>query len=206
MQRQAPELAAAALINMFPGQTLTQKASSVVLASSVAAWLISKEIYVIDGEFFEVLALFGAYYLWYIGGKDGVKEFFNERQDTIRRVLNEAREQHKEVVKERMAHISSLENVVDTTKGLFELSKSMVQMEAEIYQLKQKVAYTNEVKSVLDSWVRHEAGVRERQQKLLAESVIAKVKAELANPKTQNDILSQTILDVEKILSASKAA
>ncbi|KAJ1550419.1 hypothetical protein HK405_000642, partial [Cladochytrium tenue] len=101
-ERQPPEQAAAALINMFPGQTLTQKASSVVLASSVAAWLISKEIYVIDGEFFEVLALFGAYYLWYIGGKDGVKEFFNERQDTIRRVLNEAREQHKEVVKERM--------------------------------------------------------------------------------------------------------
>ena len=56
-------------------------------------------------------------------------------------------------------------------------------LEAEAFELKQKVAAAAEIKSVLDSWVRYEAAIREREQKALAEAVIEKVKATISDPK-----------------------
>jgi F-type H+-transporting ATPase subunit b len=56
-------------------------------------------------------------------------------------------------------------------------------LEAEAFELKQKVAAANEIKSVLDSWVRFEVSVREREQKSLAAEVIQKVIARLEDSK-----------------------
>jgi F-type H+-transporting ATPase subunit b len=54
-----------------------------------------------------------------------------------------------------------------------------------------------EAKNVLDSWVRYESQVKQRQQKELAEAVIAKVQKELENPKVLQQILQQSVADVE---------
>lgn len=45
--------------------------------------------------------------------------------------------------------------------------------------------------------MRYEGQVKQRQQKELAESIIAKVKKELENPKALQQILQQSIADVE---------
>jgi uncharacterized protein YpiB (UPF0302 family) len=45
--------------------------------------------------------------------------------------------------------------------------------------------------------VRYEGQVKQRQQKELAESVIAKVTKELENPKALQQILQQSVADVE---------
>lgn len=50
---------------------------------------------------------------------------------------------------------------------------------------------------MLDSWVRYESQVKQRQQKELAEAVIAKVQKELENPKVLQQILQQSVADVE---------
>lgn len=50
---------------------------------------------------------------------------------------------------------------------------------------------------MLDSWVRYEGQQKTRQQKEMAESVIAKIQKELENPKTLQQILQQSIADVE---------
>ncbi len=50
---------------------------------------------------------------------------------------------------------------------------------------------------MLDSWVRYEGQVKQRQQRELAQSIIAKVQKELENPKTLQQILQQSVLDVE---------
>jgi F-type H+-transporting ATPase subunit b len=50
---------------------------------------------------------------------------------------------------------------------------------------------------VLDSWVRYESQVKQRQQRELAEAVIAKVQKELENPKILQQILQQSVADVE---------
>lgn len=72
-------------------------------------------------------------------------------------------------------------------------------LEAQAYELEQKTALAHEAKTVLDSWVRYEGQVKNRRQKDLAESVIAKVIKELENPRNMQTILTQSIADVESM-------
>lgn len=71
------------------------------------------------------------------------------------------------------------------------------QLEAKAYELEQRTALAHEAKSVLDSWVRYEGQVKQRQQRELAESVIAKIEKELQDPKVLKQILDQSVKDVE---------
>lgn len=73
-------------------------------------------------------------------------------------------------------------------------------LEAQAYELEQKTALAAEAKSVLDSWVRYEGQVKTRQQKELAENIISKIQKELENPKTLQQILQQSVTDVESKL------
>lgn len=74
------------------------------------------------------------------------------------------------------------------------------QLEAKAYELEQSTALATEAKSVLDSWVRYEGQVKQRQQKELADSVIAQVQKELESPKVLQQILQQSVADVESEL------
>lgn len=67
--------------------------------------------------------------------------------------------------------------------------------------MEQKTALAAEAKTVLDSWVRYEGQVKQRQQKELAQSVIAKVQKELENPKVLQQILQQSVADIESTCS-----
>lgn len=78
-------------------------------------------------------------------------------------------------------------------------------MEAQAYELEQKTALAAEARTVLDSWVRYEGQVKARQQKELADSIIAKVNKELDNPKFLQQILTQSVADVEKALQQKAA-
>ena len=80
------------------------------------------------------------------------------------------------------------------------MEQETAQLEAQAFELEQKTAIAAESKSVLDSWVRYEGQVKQRQQRELAESIISKVEKELDNPKTLKQILDQSITDVESAL------
>ena len=71
------------------------------------------------------------------------------------------------------------------------------QLEAKVFELEQSTALAAEAKSVLDSWVRYEGQVKIRQQKELAESIISKIQKELENPRVLQQILQQSVADVE---------
>lgn len=73
------------------------------------------------------------------------------------------------------------------------------QLEAQAYEMEQKTALAAESKAVLDSWVRYEGQVKQRQQQELAQSIIAKIQKELENPKTLDQILKQSVADVERM-------
>jgi F-type H+-transporting ATPase subunit b len=77
------------------------------------------------------------------------------------------------------------------------LPKQTAKLEAEAFEHEQKVNIATEAKAVLDSWVRYEGQVKARQQKELADSVIAKIEKELENPKVLKQILDQAVADVE---------
>ena len=67
--------------------------------------------------------------------------------------------------------------------------------------MEQRTALAKEAKTVLDSWVRYEGQVKQREQKELAEAVIAKVNKDLKDPKVLQQILQQSITEVERMRS-----
>ncbi|KAI5283128.1 atp4 subunit B of the stator stalk of mitochondrial F1F0 ATP synthase, partial [Ascosphaera atra] len=78
------------------------------------------------------------------------------------------------------------------------VSKQTAELEAKAYELEQRTAVAAEAKRVLDSWVAYEAQMKQREQAQLAETVISKITNELKNPKVLNQILQQSIADVER--------
>ncbi len=84
---------------------------------------------------------------------------------------------------------------------MFCVFQETAKLEAEAFQLEQKTAIAAEAKAVLDSWVRYEGQVKQRQQMELAESIIAKIQKELENPKALQQILQQSVAEVESAFS-----
>jgi F-type H+-transporting ATPase subunit b len=82
--------------------------------------------------------------------------------------------------------------IINLTPG-----EETAQLEAKAYELEQTTSLAAEAKTVLDSWVRYEGQVKQRQQRELAEAIIAKIQKELENPKILQQILQQSIADVE---------
>lgn len=81
--------------------------------------------------------------------------------------------------------------------GRTDTSQETAELEAQVFELEQKVALANEARTVLDSWVRYEGQVKARQQKELADSIVAKINKELEDPKVLKKILDQSVADVE---------
>lgn len=71
-------------------------------------------------------------------------------------------------------------------------------LENEAFVQRQNVALASEVKSVLDSWVRYEQQQKENEQADLAKTVITKVLTGLKDEKTQKEILTNAIAEVER--------
>ncbi|MCJ1332296.1 atp4 subunit B of the stator stalk of mitochondrial F1F0 ATP synthase [Thelotrema lepadinum] len=115
-------------------------------------------------------------------------------------ILNAARDDHTSAVKSRIENVKQMGGVVDVTKQLFEVSKETATLEAQAFELEQRTALAHEAKAVLDSWVRYEGQVKQREQVELAQSVMAKVTKELENPRILQQILQQSVADVEKIV------
>jgi len=201
---QDPKTKAQSLIDALPGNSLISKTAILSSAAGASIYAISNEYYVVNEETvvaFCLLSVWGA--LIKFGGPM-YKEWAEAQTEKIRGILNSARADHTQAVKNRIEDVKQMEGVIDITKSLFEVSKETAKLEAEAYELEQKTALAAEAKSVLDSWVRYESQVKQRQQKELAQNVIAKVQKELENPKVLQQILQQSVADIEKIV-ASKA-
>ena len=149
------------------------------------------------------------------------KEWADGQVAKMKGILNAARDDHTSAVKSRIENVKQLGSVIDVTKQLFEVSKASewkplvtrvigtdhfqetAQLEAKAFELEQKTALAVEAKQVLDSWVRYEGQVKQRQQRELADSIIAKISKELENPKTLQQILQQSVADVESTCRSS---
>ena len=116
----------------------------------------------------------------------------------ITNILNAAREEHTNAVRDRIENVKGMEGVVETTKQMFEMSKETVELEAKAFEMGQRVRLGEEARGVLDSWVRYEGQVKARQQREVAEGVMGRVGRELENPKVLERILQQSVQDVER--------
>ncbi|KAF8476866.1 hypothetical protein BDZ91DRAFT_708247 [Kalaharituber pfeilii] len=196
-----PKSKAQSIIDSLPGSTIASKAAILSAGAGLSIAAISNELYVVNDETLVAFSLLSVFWAVAKYGSPMYTEWASGQVAKIRDILNSARADHTQAVKERIDNVNQLGSIVEVTRDLFAVSKETATLEAKTFELEQRVQFVNEIKSVLDSWVRYEAQVKQRQQKELAESLIAKVKKELENPKTLQQILQQSIMDVEKIVA-----
>ncbi|KAL9030566.1 MAG: hypothetical protein Q9196_001327 [Gyalolechia fulgens] len=197
-----PSKKAQSIVDSLPGNSLVSKTAILSAGTGVSIWAIANEIYVVNEESIVMLATLSVFWAVAHYGGPMYKDWAQGQISKQKNILNSAREGHTSAVQKRIENVKQLGGVVDITKQLFEVSKETAKLEAEVFQLEQKTALAAEAKSVLDSWVRYEGQVKQRQQKELAESIISKITKEMENPKTLQQILNQSVADVERIVSS----
>ncbi|KAL0080822.1 ATP synthase F0 subcomplex subunit B ATP4 [Phycomyces blakesleeanus] len=194
-----PKTKANSIIDSLPGNSFVSKTGFVTLSTGAATFLISKEIYVLNEETLVLVASLGLLGVLLKYVREPFTTMANDHISRIKNILVQARDDHKSAVQERINEVGQMKDLVDVTKSLFAISRETAELEAEAFVLKQQVAVAHELKTTLDSWVRHEASVREREQKQLAAYLIEKIQKDLQDPKVQQQILDQAVLDVQKL-------
>ncbi|SCV71649.1 BQ2448_3237 [Microbotryum intermedium] len=201
-EKPAPAAKANALIDALPGNSLVSKTGIITVTTAVAAAGISSELFVLNEE----AVILGSFVIFvgYVASavRGPYTEWANGQIDKIRGILNSARATHTQAVQGRIDSVGEMKDVEALTKQLFELSKQTAKLEHETFTLKQQVALTSDIKSVLDSWVRHEAQVREQEQRELVQTVLDNVQKSLGDKKLQKDILVAAVADVEALVKS----
>ncbi|MCJ1257426.1 atp4 subunit B of the stator stalk of mitochondrial F1F0 ATP synthase [Lignoscripta atroalba] len=197
-----PKQKAQSIVDSLPGNSLVSKTAILSAGAGLSIFGISNEFLVVNEETVVAFSLLSIF--WAVGKYGGpmYKDWADGQVNKIKGILNAARNDHTTAVKQRIDSVKELGSVIEVTKQLFEVSKETANLEAKAFELEQKTALAHEAKSVLDSWVRYEGQVKQRQQRELAESIIGKITKELENPKTLQQILQQSVADVEKIVSS----
>ncbi|EON61857.1 F-type H+-transporting ATPase subunit B [Coniosporium apollinis CBS 100218] len=196
-----PKKKAQSIMDSIPGSSVVGKAAVLSAGAGLSIAAISNELYVVNEESIVMFSLLTIFWAVAHYGGPMYKQWAEGQNAKIKSILNAARQDHTEAVRHRIDSVKDLGGVIDITKSLFEVSKETAQLEAKAYELEQRTALASEAKSVLDSWVRYEGQVKQRQQRELAESVIAKIEKELQDPKVLKQILDQSVKDVERIVS-----
>ncbi|KAL1845275.1 hypothetical protein VTK73DRAFT_752 [Phialemonium thermophilum] len=197
-----PKSKAQSIIDALPGNSLVSKSAIISSLAGLSIYALSNEYYVVNEETVVAISLLSVWAALIKYGGPMYKQWAEGQNEKIKGILNAARADHTQAVKNRIENVQQMTGVIDITKALFEVSKETARLEAQAFELEQKTALAAEAKAVLDSWVRYESQVKQRQQKELAETIIAKVKKELENPKVLQQILQQSVADVERIVSS----
>ncbi|KAE8352002.1 putative mitochondrial ATPase subunit ATP4 [Aspergillus coremiiformis] len=200
-----PKKKAQSILDSLPGSSLISKTAILSAAAGLSVAAISNELYVMNEETVAAFCLLSVFTAAAKYGGPLYREWADGQVQKYKDILNTARADHTNAVKQRMDNVQELSGVVDITKQLFAVSKETAKLEAQAYELEQRTALAHEAKQALDSWVRYEGQVKQRQQRELADSVIGKIRKELENPKVLQQILQQSVADVERIMATSKA-
>ncbi|PLB50728.1 ATP synthase subunit 4 mitochondrial precursor [Aspergillus steynii IBT 23096] len=196
-----PQKKAQSILDSLPGNTLVSKTAILSAAAGISVAAISNELYVMNEETVAAFCLLSVFTAAAKYGGPVYREWAEGQVQKHKDILNAARADHTSAVQQRMDNVKELSSVVDITKQLFAVSKETAQLESQAYELEQRTALAAEAKQVLDSWVRYEGQVKQRQQRELADTIIAKIQKELESPKALQQILQQSVADVERKLS-----
>ncbi|CAI7597561.1 ATP synthase subunit 4 [Penicillium manginii] len=197
-----PAKKAQSILNAVPGNSLVSKTATLSAAAGISIAAISNELYVMNEETVAAFCLLSVFTAVAKYGGPAYRQWAEGQVQKHKDILNAARADHTSAVQSRIDNVKEMSGVVEVTKQLFAVSKETAQLESQAYELDQRTALAAEAKQVLDSWVRYESQVKQRQQKELADSIIGKIQKELENPKVLQQILQQSVADVERIMSA----
>ncbi|EGG12223.1 uncharacterized protein MELLADRAFT_32663, partial [Melampsora larici-populina 98AG31] len=195
-----PKAKANSFLDALPGNSAITKTGWVTLGTSLSAYAISNELYVMNEETVILASFFVM--IGYLGTvvKGPYKEWADSTIEKYKSILNASRAEHTNAVKDRISTVSEIKDVVSVTKSLFEISRDTAMTEHEVYKLKQKMAVKDEIKSILDGWVRVETQAREAEQAELVKTVVANVTKQLEDPKFQKEVMANSVAEIEGML------
>ncbi|KAJ2843390.1 atp4 subunit B of the stator stalk of mitochondrial F1F0 ATP synthase, partial [Coemansia brasiliensis] len=155
--RAPPSDKANRIIDAFPGNSLVAKTGYFASATGLTALLIAKEIYVLNEETILLVAFGSILAVLYKVIKEPYNSWAQSSLQAIEQVLAKARGDHATAVASQIEAQSQLKDIKEYTQSMFGMSKEIATMNAQAFELQQKVALNTEIKSVLDSWVRYES-------------------------------------------------
>lgn len=123
MPSEDPKSKAESVIDALPGNSLVSKAATLSAGAGLSVAAISNELYVLNEETVAAFCLLSVFY----GAFKFLGPVHNRWADghiqKQRDILNAARADHANAVKQRIEDVKPLGEVVDITKNLFEVSK-----------------------------------------------------------------------------------
>ncbi|XP_006455691.1 ATP4 subunit B of the stator stalk of mitochondrial F1F0 ATP synthase [Agaricus bisporus var. bisporus H97] len=198
-----PSKRAEEIVEKLPSKPgLITKTGTALLGTGLLAATISNELYVVNEE--TILLIGSVIVFTYLAKvlREPYTEWADGHIQRIKKVLDTARAEHTQAVQDRIDSVGQMKDAVSVTKALFSLSKETAKLESETFVQKQNVAMASELKTVLDSWVRYEQQLKESEQVELTQAVIAKVLTNIREPKTQQEILTSAIIEIEQLVKS----
>lgn len=118
-----PKTKARSILDSLPGNSLISKTAILSSAAGVSVYAISNEYYVMNEETvvaFCLLAIWGGLIKY---GGPMYSQWAEDNINRVKNILNAARADHSQAVRDRIESVKQMEGVVDVTKSLFEVSK-----------------------------------------------------------------------------------
>lgn len=118
-----PKSKAQSILDALPGNSLISKTAILSSAAGVSIFAISNEYYIVNEESVVAFCLlsiwFGVFH--YFG--PAYAEWARTQNDKMKGILNAARADHVQAVKDRIEDVKQVSGVIDVTKSLFAVSK-----------------------------------------------------------------------------------
>ena len=118
-----PKSRAQSIVDALPGSTPASKFGILSAGAGLSIAAISNEIYVVNEESIVMFSLLSVFWAVAHYGGPMYKEWAEGQNNKVRNILNGARTEHTNAVKQRIENVKSLGGVVDITKSLFAVSK-----------------------------------------------------------------------------------
>jgi len=118
-----PKTKAQSIIDALPGSNLLSKTAILSSAAGLSIYALSNEYYVVNEETVIAFCLLSVWTGLIKYGGPLYKEWAESQNNKIKNILNAARADHTQAVKNRIEDVKQMSEVVEITKSLFEVSK-----------------------------------------------------------------------------------
>jgi len=118
-----PKAKAQSIMDVIPGNSLVSKTAVLSSAAAASIYALSNEYYVVNEETVVAFCLLSVFTALIKYGGPMYKEWAEGQNEKIKNILNAARADHTQAVKNRIEDVQQMSGVVDITKSLFAVSK-----------------------------------------------------------------------------------
>ena len=194
------------LIQMLPGKGLFQKTSFATIGGSLVAIAIANNIYIPNEE----TPLFVAFILFirFLQVKLGpmISDYAEKGIIEMRAFWVEKFFGQKRELQEQLTYIGNFQNQQQVVDEYTRIKKENISLEAELKDLLEVNKYLHSIRLKLEDRVRKIQEQREQERQQLVASLLERVMSDLKDPKFQDSIMKQCLVDLDKIGSTMKAA